>query len=157
MNTFDRMDSRILEELQLDGRISNQDLADRIGMSPSSCLRRTRVLERSGVISGYAAVVNPASVGLGLIAFVRLRLKSHDGGTVERVEDELRSIPEIVEAYLLAGDDDYLLRVVASSFDHYETVLRERLRKIPALASITTTFAMGVTKPAAPIPIGERR
>jgi Lrp/AsnC family leucine-responsive transcriptional regulator len=110
-------------------------------------------LERAGIIAGYRAVVSPLSVGLHITAFVRIKLASHTSDAVNAVEQKLRTIPDIVEAYVLAGDYDYLLKIVATSFDDYEGLLREQLRDIPSLASIETTFAFGITKQLAPLPI----
>ncbi len=154
MHVLDEIDRRILSELQRDGRLSNQDLADRVGLSPSPCLRRVRQLEQAGIIEGYRAVVSPKAVDLTITAFVRLRLASHEGATVDAVEERLRALPNIVEAHLLAGDWDYLVRIVTPSFEEYERLLREHLRAIPSLASIDTTFAFGVTKPLSPLPLG---
>jgi DNA-binding Lrp family transcriptional regulator len=153
MHVLDEIDRRILSELQRDGRLSNQDLADRVGLSPSPCLRRVRQLEQAGIIEGYRAVVSPKAVDLTITAFVRLRLASHEGATVDAVEERLRALPNIVEAHLLAGDWDYLVRIVTPSFEEYERLLREHLRAIPSLASIDTTFAFGVTKPLSPLPL----
>lgn len=154
MDALDAIDRLILAELQSDGRLTNQDLADRVGLSPSPCLRRVRRLEDAGVISGYRAVVSPKAVDLEITAFVRLRLASHEGTTVDAVEERLRAIPSIVEAHLLAGDWDYLVRIVTPTFEAYERLLREHLRAIPSLSSIDTTFAFGVTKPLSPLPVG---
>lgn len=153
MQTLDAIDRLILAELQRDGRLTNQDLADRVGLSPSPCLRRVRRLEEAGVIAGYRAVVSPKAVDLEITAFVRLRLASHEGATVDAVEERLRAIPQIVEAHLLAGDWDYLVRIVTPDFEAYEALLREHLRAIPSLSSIDTTFAFGVTKPLSPLPV----
>lgn len=153
MKTLDDIDRRILRELQQDGRLTNQELADRVGLSPSPCLRRVRHLEKAGVIEGYRAVVAPKAVDLAITAFVRLRLASHEGATVDAVEERLRVIPQIVEAHLLAGDWDYLVRIVTPSFEEYERLLREHLRAIPSLSAIDTTFAFGVTKPVSPLPL----
>ncbi len=120
MVDLDRIDRLILRELQQDGRLSNQELADRVGLSPSPCLRRVRHLEQAGVIEGYRAVVSAKAVDLTITAFVRLRLASHEGSTVDAVEERLRAIPHIVEAHLLAGDWDYLVRIVTPSFEEYE-------------------------------------
>lgn len=157
MDALDEIDRLILSELQRDGRLTNQDLADRVGLSPSPCLRRVRRLEEAGVISGYRAVVSPKAVDLEITAFVRLRLASHEGATVDAVEERLRAIPSIVEAHLLAGDWDYLVRIVTPTFEAYERLLREHLRAIPSLSSIDTTFAFGVTKPLSPLPVGGAR
>lgn len=153
MHVLDDIDRLILRELQSDGRLSNQDLADRVGLSPSPCLRRVRMLEAAGVIAGYRAVVAPKAVDLAITAFVRLRLASHEGSTVDAVEARLREIPHIVEAHLLAGDWDYLVRIVTPSFEDYERLLREHVRAIPSLAAIDTTFAFAETKPVSPLPI----
>lgn len=155
MTSLDGIDKRILHELQQNGRLMNQELADRVGLSPSPCLRRVRHLEQQGVIEGYRAVVAPKVVGLSITAFVRLRLATHEGATVDAVEQRLRAIPHIVEAHLLAGDWDYLVRIVTPSFAEYERLLREHLRAIPSLASIDTTFAFAETKPLSPLPLGE--
>jgi Lrp/AsnC family leucine-responsive transcriptional regulator len=149
---LDDIDRRILLELQRDGRMSNQDLADRVGLSPSPCLRRVRLLEEAGVIAGYRAVVDQEAVGLPITAFVRITLESHGQDVVERVEEQIRQTAEIVEAYLLAGDQDYLLKVTIDSFSSYETFVRTRLRTVPGLSSIETTFAFGVTKQVSPLP-----
>jgi hypothetical protein len=110
----------------------------------------------AGVIAGYRAVVDQESVGLPITAFVRITLESHGTDVVERVETEIRQVAEIVEAYLLAGDQDHLLKVTIDSFASYETFVRTRLRTIPGPASIPTTFAFGLTKPTSPLadPVG---
>ncbi|MBB2947496.1 DNA-binding Lrp family transcriptional regulator [Actinoplanes lutulentus] len=154
MKSLDAIDRQILLALQSDGRLSNQELADRVGLSPSPCLRRVRLLEEAGVIAGYRAVLDQEAVGLAITAFVRITLESHGAEVVERVEAEIRGIPEIVEAYLLAGDQDYLLKITVASFASYEDFVRTRLRTIPGLASIQTTFAFGVTKTVSPLPVG---
>ncbi|GGR58649.1 AsnC family transcriptional regulator [Actinoplanes ianthinogenes] len=150
---MDSIDRRILLELQKDGRLTNQELADRVGLSPSPCLRRVRLLQEAGVIERYAAVLSQDALGLSITAFARLTLLSHTSAVVDEVERRLRSIPEVVEAYLLAGDDDYLVKIVIESFAAYEDLLRREIRAIPSLASIKTTFAFAVTKPQSPLPI----
>lgn len=153
MRALDSVDRRILAELQQDGRLPNQELADRVGLSPSPCLRRVRILEDDNVITGYRAEVDQSAVGLPITAFVQITLDSHSAEVVDRVEAVIRSIPQVVEAYLLAGDHDYLLRVTTESFATYEQLMRSQLRAIPSLSSIQTTFAFGVTKPVSPLPI----
>jgi DNA-binding Lrp family transcriptional regulator len=150
---LDETDLQIIYELQRDGRLSNQELADRIGLSPSPCLRRVRALEQAGVITGYRAVVNPAKVGLAITAFVRLRMNSHSAEQVAEIEDRLASMPSVLEVYLLAGDNDYQLKIVVSSFLEYENFVRDHLRTMPALASISTAFAFGVIKSFSPLPL----
>lgn len=150
---MDDIDKHILHELQLDGRLSNQDLADRVGLSPSPCLRRVRLLEQRGLITGYTAVVSGREVGLPITAFVRLRLVSHAPEGVTVFEESVRALAPVVEAYLLAGDHDYLLKVAVASFEAYEAFVRTQLRAIPGVESIQTTFAYGTTKPPSPLPI----
>lgn len=154
MRTLDETDRHILWELQQNGRLTNQELADRVGLSPSPCLRRVRALEEAGVISGYRAVVAPHTVGMNITAFVRIKMATHTTEAVEAVEKHLRAIPDITEAYVLAGDHDYLLKIVTRSFETYEQFLRDNLRTMPSLASIETTFAFGNTKESGPLPLG---
>lgn len=153
MVTLDAIDRRILVELQRDARITNQELAERVQLSPSPCLRRVRRLEDAGIITGYTALVDQARVDLPITAFVRITLQRQDEEVLASVEDHLRSLPQVVEAHLLAGDQDYLLKVVAPSFEAYETFLRTRLRRIPALASLQSTFAYRATKRPSPLPL----
>jgi Lrp/AsnC family leucine-responsive transcriptional regulator len=153
MNTIDHIDRLIIHELQQDARITNQELADRVALSPSPCLRRVRRLEEAGIISGYTAIVDQSQVGLPITVFVRITLQQHRQDTVEAVEKFIVSIPNVIEAYNLAGDHDYLLKIVSESFTAYENLVRKQLRSIPSLASFQTTFAYGLTKPITPLPI----
>ncbi|WP_395244101.1 Lrp/AsnC family transcriptional regulator [Agromyces sp. MMS24-K17] len=153
MRELDDIDRHILLELQRDGRLTNQELADRVGLSPSPCLRRVRQLQDDGIITGFSAEVAPVAVGLPITAWVSLTLSSHAAEVVDEVEARLRGIPEVIEAYLLAGDDDYLARVAVASFDEYENLMRRELRAIPSIAAIKTTFAFGITKPRSPLPL----
>ncbi|MFB9376706.1 Lrp/AsnC family transcriptional regulator [Kineococcus gynurae] len=158
MRDLDSIDLAILGELQRDGRLSNQDLADAVGLSPSPCLRRVRRLEAEGVITGYTALVDPTAVGLSITAFVQIRLDRHNETAIESAEAAIREIPEVTEAFILAGDHDYLLKITVESFQAYERLLKTRLRRIPALTSMDTTFAFGTTKPLTPlqVPRGDR-
>ncbi|MFF7456336.1 Lrp/AsnC family transcriptional regulator [Kitasatospora sp. NPDC008115] len=153
MTTLDEIDRRIIHELQLNARITNQELADRVALSPSPCLRRVRRLEEAGVLTSYTAVADQQALGLPITAFVRITIENHQPEVVDAVEQHIRSIPHIVEAHLLAGDQDYLLKIVTSSFVAYEQLVRTQLRRIPSLASVQTTFAFGVTKPMTPLPL----
>lgn len=150
---MDDIDVRILQELQRDGRLPNQELADRVGLSPSACLRRVRRLEQEGVVSSYRAVIDQRRIGLPVTAFVRLRLDRHTPEAIEAVERAIRRIDNVVEAHMLAGDADFLLRVLASDLAGYEALARKHIRTIPHIASIDTTFAYGTTKPPSPYPI----
>jgi DNA-binding Lrp family transcriptional regulator len=143
---LDAKDRQIVRALQQDGRLTNQDLAARVNLSPSPCLRRLRNLERAGVIRGYTALVDQKAYGLPLTVFLRVRLERHAEETVRSFEAQVKDTPEILDCFLLTGDADYLLRVVVESLDAYETFVRTRMQRIPGIASIDTSFAYGIVK-----------
>ena len=150
---MDSTDKQILWELQLNGRLSNQELADRVGLSPSPCLRRVRHLEESGVISGYSARVNANAVGLAVTALVRITMNSHSAEVVSDLENKIREVPRIVEAYLMSGGADYLLKVMVKDLAEFEEFIRDDVRTLPGIASIETSFAFGMTKSPTPLPL----
>jgi len=139
---LDELDRRILIELQSDGRITNQELSERIGLSPSPCLRRLRQLESEGVINRYVALVDPERVGLAVTAFVRVRLDSQDDRHLEQFESAVVEFPEVMECYLMTGEADYQLRVLVGSLGEFEEFLRRQLTRIPGVAQVTTSFAL---------------
>ncbi len=141
-SSLDTLDYRILSELQANGRMSNQELSERVGLSPSPCLRRLRQLEERGIISRYVALVDPAALGLSVTAFVRVRLDRQDDKHLEVFERALADFPEVMECYLMSGDADYHLRVLVASLSEFETFLRVRLTKIPGVAHVTTSFGL---------------
>lgn len=143
---MDDKDRQIIRELQSDGRLSNQDLAERVSLSPSPCLRRLRNLEAAGVITGYTALVDQKAWGLPITAFIRIRLERHSESAVRIFDDHIARIDEVLDCHLLAGGDDYLLRVVVASLEAYEDFIRRRIHAIPGVASIDTSFAYGVVK-----------
>ncbi|MBT0668725.1 Lrp/AsnC family transcriptional regulator [Novosphingobium profundi] len=142
MIEIDGLNRRILDELQSDGRMTNQQLSERVGLSPSPCLRRLRQLEEEGVISGYVALVDPDAVGLGVTAFVRVRLDRQDDRHLARFEGAIAAIPEVMECYLMTGEADYQLRVLVRSLAEFEDFLRYRLTPIAGVAQVTTSFAL---------------
>jgi Lrp/AsnC family leucine-responsive transcriptional regulator len=150
---IDGIDHKILQQLQSDGRMSNQDLSERIGLSPSPCLRRLRQLEATGVIQRYVALVDPAAVGLGVTAFVRVRLDQQDDRHLGVFEAAVAEFPEVMECYLMTGEADYQLRVLVNSLGKFEDFLRHRLTRIAGVAEVTTSFALRpvVYKTALPI------
>lgn len=152
---MDKKDYQILRELQLDGRLSNQELAQRVNLSPSPCLRRVRQLERSGMIRGYTAIVDQQAFGYPITVFIRITLERHDTETVSEFERRIRDIDEIMDCFLMTGQRDYLLRVVASSLEGYERFIREVIHTIPGIGSIDTSFAYGVVKRARALPARE--
>ncbi|MFG3496927.1 Lrp/AsnC family transcriptional regulator [Streptomyces sp. NPDC047928] len=143
---MDAVDLQIIRELQADGRLSNQDLADRVRLSPSPCLRRVRRLEESGLISGYTAMVDQVAYGLPITVFVRVRLERHTAEAVNAFEEHVGLIEHIQDCYLMAGSSDYLLRVVIESLEAYEVLVRTRIHAIPGIASIESSFAFGSVK-----------
>ncbi len=149
---LDRKDLQILHELQLNARLSNQELAQRVNLSPSPCLRRVRQLEHSGMIRGYTAIVDQQAYGLPITVFIRVALERHDTATVSEFERRVRAIDEIMDCFLMTGQRDYLLRVVADNLEGYERFIRDVVHTIPGIASIDTSFAYGVVKHALALP-----
>ena len=143
---MDPKDRQIVRALQRDGRITNQELAEQVNLSPSPCLRRLRNLEASGAITGYSAKVDPKVYGLPVTVFVRVRLERHDAKDVARFEARVRDTEEILDCHVLAGAMDYQLRVLVSGLDDYEDFVRQRIHTIGGIASIETTFAYGTLK-----------
>ncbi|KKW92073.1 MULTISPECIES: Lrp/AsnC family transcriptional regulator [Sphingobium] len=142
MPSLDEIDRKLLRALQANGRITNQDLSDLVGLSPSPCLRRLRQLESAGVISHYAALVDPAAVGLTVTAFVRVRLDQQDDRHLAAFEKAVDGFPEVMECYLMTGDADYQLRILVESLNLFEDFLRHKLTKIRGVAQVTTSFAL---------------
>lgn len=150
---LDLLDLRILEELQADGRMTNQELSERVGLSPSPCLRRLRRLETDGVIQRYVALADPDAVGLSVTAFVRVRLERQDDRHLAAFEAAITEYPQVMECYLMTGEADYQLRVLVRSLSDFEDFLRYRLTPLPGVAQVTTSFALRpvVYKTALPV------
>jgi Lrp/AsnC family leucine-responsive transcriptional regulator len=141
-SALDAIDQKILGALQDNGRMTNQELADQVALSPSPCLRRVRQLESGGVIARYVALVNPESVGLSVTAFVRVRLDQQDDRHLADFEAAVADFPEVMECYLMSGDADYQLRVLVGSLSQFEVFLRSRLTRVKGVANVTTSFAL---------------
>jgi len=139
---LDAIDQRILGRLQGNARLSNVDLADEVGLSPSPCLRRVRALEEAGVITGYAALVDQEAVGLPVSVFIMVTLERQIEHALEEFESKVRALPEVMECYLMTGDSDYLLRVVTRDLQAYERFLMRHLTKFPGVSSIKSSFAL---------------
>ena len=122
--------------------MTNQQLAEQVGLSPSPCLRRVRALEQSGAIHRYVALVDPEIAGLPVSAFVRVRLDRQDDRHLAIFEDAVRDVEEIMECYLMTGDADYQLRVLVPSLDAFEDFLRSKLTRIEGVSEVTTSFAL---------------
>ncbi|WP_085605174.1 MULTISPECIES: Lrp/AsnC family transcriptional regulator [unclassified Pseudomonas] len=139
---MDRIDQKILAELQADGRLSITELADRVGLSLSPCHRRVRALEESGVIVGYRAQLAPAALGLNFSAMVFVTLREGNRQAVEAFEDSVTQIPQVVEAQRLFGEPDYLLHVVARDLPEFQQLYDERLSSLPNVQRLTSTLVM---------------
>jgi DNA-binding Lrp family transcriptional regulator len=150
---LDAIDKSILRALQRDGRLQNVELAKLVGLSPSPCLRRVRLLEEAGVIERYVALLNPAKIGMGLTVFVRVWLTGQDTATVDRFTESIQQLPEVVECHLMAGDCDFLLRVVAADLDAYRRFQIEHLTRIKGVQSVKTEIPMQKIKLSTELPL----
>jgi Lrp/AsnC family leucine-responsive transcriptional regulator len=140
---LDRYDQQILEILQLDGRINNQDLADRIRLSPSPCLRRVRALEESGLIAGYRAVLDAKKLGLTLMALIHVSMDVHTPARFANFEAVVKLLPEVLECLLITGQDaDYQLKVVVRDMDHYQSLLLTQLSGIEGVTGVHSSFVL---------------
>ena len=140
---LDRYDQQILEILQTDGRINNQDLADRIGLSPSPCLRRVRALEESGLIVGYRALLDAKKLGLSLIALVHISMDRHTPERFANFEASVGVLPEVLECLLITGQDaDYQIKVAVRDMDHYQTLLLNKLTRIEGVTGVHSSFVL---------------
>src|SRR5262249_50864993 len=133
---LDAIDRKILEQLQADGRMSLNDLAGKVGLSPSPCLRRVRMLERDGVISRYVAVLDQRAVGLPVSVFVSIKLEKQRQESLDRFAKAIERWPEVLECYLMTGSRDYWLRVVVPDLDAYERFVKQKLTRVEGIASI---------------------
>ena len=147
-------DRRILEALQADGRLTIVELADRVGLSPSPCLRRVRHLERDGYIEGYRAALNRSRIGLGLTVFVGIKLDGHADERAAGLQTAIRDMPEVVSCYIVSGEADYLLEVVVPDLAHYEQFLMGSLLKNPLIKDVRSSFAIRMVKASAPLSLG---
>jgi Lrp/AsnC family leucine-responsive transcriptional regulator len=149
----DRIDHAILTTLQRDGRIANIDLADAVSLSPSACLRRVKALEASGIIEGYRAEVSRSQAGLGLTAFVGLRVQAHSRATAQQVEQALTAIPAVVACYVVSGEDDFTVEVAARDLADYERILLDQILAVPEVGQAHTTFAIRTVLSRGPLPL----
>jgi Lrp/AsnC family leucine-responsive transcriptional regulator len=150
---LDAIDRRILAALQSYGRLTNLELAERVGLSPSPCLRRVRRLEGSGMIEGYGARLNREKVGLGLTVFIAVNMERNRDVDAARFREAVFLMPEVVSCYITSGDHDFLLQVVVSDLIEYRRFALERLPKVPGVQSIRSSFAIDVVKENVPLPL----
>lgn len=139
---LDAKDRRILEIIQVEGRITNAELSDRVGLSPSACLRRVRELEEAGIVDRYAALLNPREIGRAETVFVEVSLEGQTDATLDAFERAVRTCLEVMECCLMAGDTDYLLKVTVRDGDDYERLHRQVLSRLPGVARLRSRFAI---------------
>jgi len=150
---LDAIDRRILAELQGDGRMTVQQLAERVGLSASPCARRVRLLEQAGVIKGYVAVLDQAQIGLPISAFASIKLARQHEEDLDSFASAVSRWPEVVDCYLMTGQRDYLMRIVVRDLEAYERFLKEKLTRLSNVASIETSFALGQVKRSDHLPL----
>lgn len=139
---LDKTDRKILALLQADGRITNAELAQRVNLSASACLRRVQCLEASGVVAGYVALVSQEKLGRPTSIFVEVALKTQSEEALKAFERAVRACPDVMECYLMSGDADYLIRVVAADTQDYERIHKQHLTRLPGVARIRSSFAL---------------
>jgi Lrp/AsnC family leucine-responsive transcriptional regulator len=149
---LDATDRRMLALLQEDGRITNQDLSEKIGLSPTPCLRRLKRLEESGVIRGYSAILDPKAYGLPFSVFVSIRLSQQTQEHIAEFEKAVESWNEVAECYLMTGSQDYLLRVVTDGIEGYERFLKQKITRLKCIQSVESNFAMATIKKRVGLP-----
>jgi Lrp/AsnC family leucine-responsive transcriptional regulator len=149
---LDATDRKILELLQADGRMSLADLAEKVGLSPSPCLRRVRMLE-DGVISRYVAVLDQRAVGLPVSVFVSIKLEKQRQESLDRFAKAIERWPEVLECYLMTGSRDYWMRVVVPDLDAYERFVKQKLTRVEGIASIESSFALEQVKYTNVLPV----
>lgn len=150
---LDEIDKRILRELQEDGRLQNVELARRVGLSPSPCLRRVRLLEEAGVIGRYVAVVDQAKVGLRLSMFARVWLTAQDAETIDHFIAAMRRLPEVVECYIMLGESDALLRVVVADLEDYRRFQSAHLTRKNGIQNVKTDVPSEIVKQTFALPL----
>jgi DNA-binding Lrp family transcriptional regulator len=151
--SLDRLDRRILEELQADARISNQELAKRVGLSPAPCWRRLKRLEKEGFVARYATLLDGPSVGLPIVAYALVSLENHHPDSVRQFDQFVDERPEVLECYSMSGPNDYLLRIVASSIEAYEHFLSTHVMQLGAVRSVNTSFVLRTKKYTTRLPV----
>ena len=151
--TLDRFDRAILAQLQMDGRISNVQLAGVVNLSESACLRRVRALEQAGLIDRYVALLDQKAVGLSGTVFVNIALRREEQSELAAFENAVQEIPEVMECYLMTGEFDYLLRVVVSDMADFERLHNESLTRLPGVARVNSSVAIRTVTKTTELPV----
>lgn len=157
METLDQFDLAILSELQNDGRLTNAELAQRVGLSAAPCWRRVKALEESGFISGYRAEINRHKIGLGVLAFVRLDADRNSGDVLQALEEAIRSIPEIISCHYISGTGTFELQVVSRDLESFSQFARNVLINLPNVKDVHTSFSLGEIKASSALPLSHLR
>lgn len=153
MEKLDRYDLILLRTLQTNGRASNVELSEQVNLSPPQCYRRVQRLEKEGIIRGYSAQIEPAAIGLGVVAFVSLKIAREQFTQVRKLENVIRMFPEILECYTISGDFDYLLKVAATDLKSLSTFLTDRLMQVPGMAGVHSMVCLEEIKSPSPLPL----
>ncbi len=151
---LDKFDLRILEELQADGRLTNAELAQRVGLSAAPCWRRVKALEEAGYIKGYHAEIDRHKIGLGVLAFVRVDAERNTGDGTRPMEEAIRQVPEVVSCHYISGTGTFELQVVAPDLDSFSRLVREVLLNLPNVKDLHTSFSLGEVKARSAWPLG---
>ncbi len=155
---LDRIDRNILRALQVDGRLSNQDLAERVGLSPSPCLRRVRHLEEEGVIEKYVALVNGSKLGLKMLALIQVRMDRHTPDRFEQFEKALKAYPQVLELILITGQTaDYQVKVLVRDMEEYQDFLLNKITPLPGVSDVHSSFVLRQVISTTALPIDERK
>ena len=150
---LDAIDRRIVAELQADARLSNVQLAEKVGLSPSPCLRRVKRLEQAGYIEGYRAALRREHVGLGFSVFVGVKIDGHANERAVTFENAVTAMPEVISCHLVSGEADYFLEVVVPDLEHYQQFLVGKLLNLPIVREVRSNIAIQTLKAGAPLPL----
>jgi DNA-binding Lrp family transcriptional regulator len=157
MEQLDKFDLAILTELQNDGRLSNTELASRVGLSTAPCWRRVRALEEAGFIKGYRAELDRQKLGLGVLAFVRLDAERNTGDSTRALEEAIRKLPEVVSCHYISGTGTFELQVITQDLESFSRLARESLINLPHIKDLHTSFSLGEVKASSVLPLGHLR
>ena len=157
METLDKFDIEILQQLQADARLTNAELASRVGLSAAPCWRRVRALEKAGFITGYRAVINRHKIGLGVLAFVRLDADRNNADATRQLEETIRQMPEVVSCHYISGAGTFELQVIAQDLDGFSQFALHRLMSLPNVKDIHTSFSLGEVKASSALPLSHLR
>ena len=154
MESLDKFDVAILQELQQDGRLTNTELASRVGLSAAPCWRRVRALEQSGFIKGYHAEIDRHKIGLGVLAFVRLDADRNSGDATRKLEEAIRKLPEVIACHYISGTGTFELQVIAQDLDAFSRFALHSLINLPNVKDLHTSFSLGEVKSSSALPLG---